>query len=68
MNDVESPHDDGEGKDEVHFREDDPQPETTPRAIIEMSEGGAVGFRKGQLRHVRDKQRRPRARTSRNGV
>ena len=28
MNDVEFPHD--EGEDEVHFREDDPQPETTP--------------------------------------
>ena len=28
MNDVEFPHD--EGEDEVHFREDDSQPETTP--------------------------------------
>ena len=32
MNDVEFPHD--EGEDEVHFREDDPQPETTPPTPI----------------------------------
>ena len=32
MNDVESPHD--EGEDEVHLREDDPQPETTPPTPI----------------------------------
>ena len=32
MNDVESPHD--EGEDEIHFREDDPQPETTPPTPI----------------------------------
>ena len=32
MNDVESPHD--EGEDEVHFREDDPQQETTPPTPI----------------------------------
>ena len=34
MNDVESPHD--EGEDEVHFREDDPQPETTPITLHDM--------------------------------
>ena len=35
MNEVEPSHDEGEGEDEVHFREDDPQPEgTTPPTPI----------------------------------
>ena len=34
MNEVESSHDEGEGEDEVHFREDDPQPEATPPTPI----------------------------------
>ena len=34
MNEVESSHDEGEGEDEVQFREDDPQPEATPPTLI----------------------------------
>ena len=29
MNEVEPSHDEGEGEDEVHFREDDPRPDNT---------------------------------------